>query len=90
MVGTVKAIQWQPSTGDTGAGLTLALNPRNTDTGHAVVFYTAGAADMGSDFKVTDTGSLARVFGAGDNVRVIFSNSTTLAGTLYLWHDENN
>ena len=91
VMGTVKQLQWVVTTADTGADMTLALNPRDTDTGHATVFYTAPAGGLGSDFiKYSDTGALAKsVFGQGDNLRVLFSNSTTLVGNLYVWVEED-
>lgn len=87
--GAIKAIQWHPATGDTGAGLTLAVSPSNLDTGHDEVFYTAPAGAMGGNFKVADTGALSNVFTQMDDIRVRYLNGTTLAGTLYVWYDEN-
>jgi len=85
--GTIKTIQWHVTTADTGADLSIATNPRQTDTGQAVTIYTAAPAALGGDFKVAlDTGL---AFVAGESVRVKFSNSTTLDGTLYIAYEES-
>ena len=85
--GRIRTIQWNPTTGDTGAGLTIAVNPRRADTGSATVVYTAPAAAMGADFRVTDTGALSNIHLQNENLRIKYLNSTTLAGTLYVTHE---
>ena len=89
--GTVKSIQWNPTTADTGGAVSLARVPADGDTGEGHVFYTSPAAALGGDFvKHADTGALSKlIFGWQDKLRVRYSNTTTLAGRLRVWTEKD-
>lgn len=97
--GFIHQMRWNPTGGDTGCDLQVALLPRAGDTGDGWLIIN-DANVMGAQFVrvpgqrqqdsagVTDTG-LVPIAAAGDRLRVKIINqagvATATAGRLYIW-----
>jgi hypothetical protein len=96
--GAILQMAWNPSTGDTGGDLEVALKPLSDgDTGPSWVVYSDNDC-LGTDFikaprqhahglnGIADTGSPVPVVGAGDRLRVkVTPGGAAVVGKLYIW-----
>lgn len=102
--GAIRQIRWNPTAGDTGADLQIALLPKMGDTGDGWLIYSK-ANVLGANFAFgmgqmavdhvgkTDTG-LYPIFAAGDRLRPKVVNQagvgTATVGRLYIWVENSN
>lgn len=100
--GEVMQMHWNPDTADTGGDLSLALLPKENDTGDGFIFYNDNDC-LGANFvKVplqpghasdgTDTGvdEYFPVVSAGDRLRVkVTPGGAAVVGRLYVWTRQN-
>jgi len=96
--GEIKQVRWNPTTGDTGGDLKLALLPRQDDTGDGFEFFNDNDC-LGTNFQRVpvqprhhadgaDTGAAdeSLIAGAGDRLRVkVIPGGLAVAGRLYVW-----
>lgn len=89
--GFIHQLRWNPTAGDTGCDLQIAMLPKQGDTGDGWLIYSKTNV-LGANFsEINDTG-LLRTVAAGDRLRVKGINqagvATALVGRLYVWTGE--
>ena len=99
--GELKQVRWNPTTGDTGGDLKLALLPKTGDTGDGFEFFNDNDC-LGTNFQRVpvqarhhsdgfDTGAAdeSLIAGAGDRLRVkVIPGGAAVVGRLYIWTED--